>query len=268
MPIAGLGAALLLLLYIRERYRVEKLQRACQAAVESQREFVATVSHDLRTPLTAIFGFSQLLTEDESLPAERSRTYAAMVREQAAALARMIEDTVDLARITDGVLGLRPVEASATEVMEEALLLFTAPCERARVRIEVSEETPLLLVDRYECEQVVDRLLNAALIHSLATESDPVSLSVGFRRGMVQFTLVAPGLTLDHEVFAPLRGSLQGAVELGRHDQRCLALATARALIELQGGCVWTADSGGEPAICVALPAARKSPRAGRAREA
>ncbi len=106
----------------------------------------------------------------------------------------------------------------------------------------------------------MDRLLNAALVHSLATESDPICLSVGFRRGMVQFTLLAPGLALDQEVFAPLRGPLQEALELGRHDQRCLPLATARALIELQGGCLWTAEAGGETAICVALPAARKAP--------
>ena len=263
VPLAGLGAALLLLLYVRERYRAEKLLRARQAAVEAQREFVATVSHDLRTPLTAIFGFSQLLTEDDALPPERQRTYVAMIREQAAVLARMIEDTVDLARLTDGILGLRTVECPASEVVEEALLLFTPSCERERVQVEVAAETPLLLVDRYECEQVVDRLVNVALVHSLATEFDPVTLTVGYRRGMVQLTLQAPGLSLDHEVFAPLRGSLAEALDLGRHDQRCLSLATARALVELQGGCMWTADANGEAAICVSLPGARKAPTAG-----
>jgi len=260
LPLAGCGSALVILLYVRERHRGAKLQRAFQAVAEAQREFVATVSHDLRSPLTAIFGFSQLLTDEASLPPERQRAYTAMIREQAACLARMIEDTVDLARITDGILGLRLAECAAAEVAQESLLLFTPPCERERVHVAVASELPLLWADRYECEQVLDRIVHAALVHSLATEVAPVTLQIGYRRGMVQFTMHAPGLAIEHEAFAPLRGSLEEAEELGRHDQRCLPLATARALVELQGGCMWTAEheTTGETAICFALPAVRR----------
>jgi hypothetical protein len=69
--------------------------------------------------------------------------------------------------------------------------------------------------------------------------------------GGARLTLRAEGLDTSAACFLPLSGELAEAVALGKEDQRCLALATARVLVELHGGCLWFEDH----ALALTLPA-------------
>ena len=93
----------------RERRARLQIQRALQESVEERRRFIATISHDFRSPLTAVVGFAQLLCDqEESLDPQRRREYLRVIREQSQRLGRMIEDTVDLSRMAEGRLEINP----------------------------------------------------------------------------------------------------------------------------------------------------------------
>jgi signal transduction histidine kinase len=256
------GASLLSLGLLAERRRRahDELQEQHARMQAEQRAFVRTISHDLRTPLTAVLGFSELLTEGNgSLTPERAQTYLRMVKEQSEQLARMLEDAVDLARIIDGVLTLRPEQQEAGDLIAESFLLFPSPAARARVTIVVAPDTPPVWCDKHECEQILDRLVQAALAQT--SPAGPVTVEAAPEGQAVRFTVRAPGLTLAHPSFGPFAGELTEALALGRRERACMWSAAARGLVELHHGRVWVEPepTAGGPAVCFVLPAASEA---------
>lgn len=242
--------ALLARAYWHERQAHLRFRRAYEEAVEERRKFVSTISHDFRSPLTAVVGFTQLLCEqEESLDRERRRGYLRIIREQSQHLGRLIEDTVDLSRLIEGRLAINPLPRPLANLVEGALALLDHSADRGRIQVEIAPEAASVQVDQYEFEQVLDRLFACALAHS--QQGSQLTLQAAAApAGGVRLTLRAEGLDTSAACFQPLAGELAAAIALGKEDQRCLALATARALVERHGGCLWI--EGG--AIALTLP--------------
>ena len=235
----------------RERRARLQVQRALQESVEERRKFIATISHDFRSPLTAVVGFAQLLCDqEESLDPQRRREYLRVIREQSQRLGRMIEDTVDLSRMAEGRLEINPTDLRLEEVVESALTSLDHPADRDRITLALSPDAPSVWADQYELEQILDRLLHLALTRS--AQGAQVTVQAAVSDGIVRITVRADGLDTTAEQFRPLHGDLEAAYTLGKQDQRCLSVATTRALAELQSGSVHAEDD----AITLTLPAA------------
>jgi signal transduction histidine kinase len=235
----------------RERRARLQIQRALQESVEERRRFIATISHDFRSPLTAVVGFAQLLCDqEESLDPQRRREYLRVIREQSQRLGRMIEDTVDLSRMAEGRLEINPTDLRLEEVVESALTSLDHPADRDRITLALSPDAPSVWADQYELEQILDRLLHLALTRS--AQGAQVTVQAAVSDGIVRITVRADGLDTTGEQFRPLHGDLEAAYTLGKQDQRCLSVATTRALAELQSGSVHAEDD----AITLTLPAA------------
>jgi signal transduction histidine kinase len=234
--------ALMVRAYLCERHAHLRLHRAYEEAVEERRKFISTVSHDFRSPLTAIVGFTQLLCDqEEALDAERRRGYLRVIREQSQHLGRLIEDTVDLSRLAEGRIVISPVSRPLSNLVEGALALLDHPADRERIRVEIAPEAASVGADQYEFEQVLDRLFASALANSQRGGRLTLQAVVA-PAGGARLTLRAEGLDTSAACFQPLSGELAEAIALGKEDQRCLALATARALVELHGGCLWVEE--------------------------
>jgi len=235
----------------RERRARLQIQRALQESVEERRRFIATISHDFRSPLTAVVGFAQLLCDqEESLDPQRRREYLRVIREQSQRLGRMIEDTVDLSRMAEGRLEINPTDLRLEEVVESALTSLDHPADRDRITLALSPDAPSVWADQYELEQILDRLLHLALTRS--AQGAQVTVQAAVSDGIVRIIVRADGLDTTGEQFRPLHGDLEAAYTLGKQDQRCLSVATTRALAELQSGSVHAEDD----AITLTLPAA------------
>ena len=216
----------------RERRARLQIQRALQESVEERRRFIATISHDFRSPLTAVVGFAQLLCDqEESLDPQRRREYLRVIREQSQRLGRMIEDTVDLSRMAEGRLEINPTDLRLEEVVESALTSLDHPADRDRITLALSPDAPSVWADQYELEQILDRLLHLALTRS--AQGAQVTVQAAVSDGIVRITVRADGLDTTGEQFRPLHGDLEAAYTLGKQDQRCLSVATTRALAEL-----------------------------------
>ena len=252
---AGLLAAFFIMLS-RERRAFDQLTRHYENATRAKSEFLSQVSHEFRTPLTAIVGFSQLLNEHkQDLDPSRQHEYLAVIREQSQQLARMIEDMLDITRMDDNRLELRQSAQRVGEVVESAMMLLDNTSDRERVTVAVEPGTPLIWVDRSEMEQALSRILHNAL--SSSEDGESVSLAVGpspGKEGWVQITVKARGLDIEEEdlqlVFGPSAAVLTERPSSGR----ALGLAVARALVEMHGGLIWIEDTGEGAAICLTVP--------------
>lgn len=129
-----------------------------------RRDFVANVSHELKTPMTTIAGFIDGVL-DGTVPPERRDEYLKIVSDEVRRLSRLVKAMLDLSRIDSGQLKLSPVTFDLTESVGHALLSFAQSLEEKQISITGLEETePVMAVGDYDLiGQVVYNLVENAV---------------------------------------------------------------------------------------------------------
>lgn len=161
-PVRGGGGssqgAVALLRDISEEVRQER----------NRREFLASISHELKTPLTSIRGFLQALVDGVvSDPDQVSRYYRLML-EETLRLIRLVNDLLDLSRLQSGVLKLRREKVEIAELVQEAVAQMLPASEEKGVVLETSVEEglPVISADRDRLKQVLINLVDNAIRHT------------------------------------------------------------------------------------------------------
>jgi two-component system, OmpR family, sensor histidine kinase KdpD len=202
---------------------------AIRRGQELQRALLHAVSHDLRSPLTAIATAGSALRGDVSL-GEREELLD-VIEGEGKRLARMVEDLLDLSRIEGGATAPRTDWCDVHDPVAAVVGGLGAAGER--VQLQIPLELPLLRVDSAQLERVLANLLENALKHSPVESPVVVSAGVGGGRVTVRVTDHGDGIPQPERarVFEPFfrgrgrRGSGSG-----------LGLAICRGLVEANGG--------------------------------
>jgi signal transduction histidine kinase len=173
---------------IRVRERVaradaEQAQRLLEAQNERLREadrmkdeFVALISHDLRTPLTSIMGYIEL-TLDEQLEPD-TRSYLEVVSRSSQRLLRLVDDLLFVARLQSGRLELMPTRLDLNEVAEQAAQEARARAEAKDLRLVVQRDGPVQVeADRGRVFQLLDNLVSNAI--KFTPDGGTVEIRVG-----------------------------------------------------------------------------------------
>ena len=128
--------------------------------------FVSIASHELRTPMTAIMGFSKLLLQQENLPQNVAREWLQLIHRNSERLAALVDALLNVSRIQSGRVGmnLEPVELGA--VAEEILESISPSAPKHRIEIEFPANMPLVSADRGNLVQVFTNLLDNAVKYS------------------------------------------------------------------------------------------------------
>ena len=222
----------------RQRLRFENGDRELKEAV-------ANVSHDLRTPLTAICGYLELLDKGDKTP-EQAR-WLALIADRAEAMKRLTEELLRYSVAAGGEEKLTPEPVDLNAAVEEALASFYgALAERGIVPgVSLPEERVVRTLDRAALSRVLGNLLNNALKYSggdldVTLESD----------GTVTLSNAAPGLD---EVQVGRLFDRFFTVEAGRGSTG-LGLSIARALTERMGGTVSARYEDGRLSVILRFP--------------
>jgi signal transduction histidine kinase len=206
---------------------------ALAEAERLKRDFVGNVSYELRTPLTTIIGYSELLERADGLH-ERGRNHVAAVRAAATQLARSIDDVLDMAQIDAGEMALE------IEDIRVADLLFNAR-ERAgkdatlggvTLNIECDDDVGLIRGDLKRLSQTLDHLVENALRQT--PPDGIVTLSARRALGEVRLDVKDTGRGVPFHVQAHIFDRFVGRDRGGPG----LGLALVKALVELHGGWV------------------------------
>jgi two-component system phosphate regulon sensor histidine kinase PhoR len=172
------GISVLLLAARRER-----------RANELKSEFISNVSHELKTPLSIISMFGEMLHSGRTKSEEQARDYAGVIRRESTRLGRLIDNVLDFSRIERGAVVYELDDADFAEVVERSLDIYKHRLEREAIELEVDLEPglPSVRMDENAMTLAVLNLVDNAikyaaagkrLVVSLARKGDGVALSV------------------------------------------------------------------------------------------
>jgi two-component system, OmpR family, sensor kinase len=238
-----------------------------ERAQGEQQAFLASVGHELKTPLTTVQGYTEALldgTVDD--PAERRRSLV-RVHSETIRLGRLVQDLLDLARLGRGQFAVDAVDADVGAVLREAA---AAAAERASPR-QVSVTTRLAgafhaHVDPGRLRQVLDNLLDNA-VRSSPSGRQVLVAARPLDGGGVEAAIVdqGPGIAPEDLPHAFDRGYLWSRYRGTREVGSGLGLAIVKALCDAMGVAI-RAESGhgGGTAFRLALPSARTTTSNGR----
>jgi PAS domain S-box-containing protein len=242
--------------------------RAAEAANQAKDEFLATLSHELRTPVAAILLWAGVVRAGAVAPGELGRALDAIVQ-SAESQSRLIEDLLDLSRLRSGKLSLAPAPIDVASVIDGAIEVVrpTAAAKGIELAIEVPRDLGGAQFDPARLKQVLWNLLSNAVKFTHARGH----VSVRARRAddWLELEVEDDGEGIAAEfmphVFERFRQADMG--ETRAHGGLGIGLALSRQLIELQGGRIEAYSQGTGRGACfrVRLPWVECAPESARA---
>lgn len=218
---------------------VNALAAALRQSEGRQREFLLSVSHDLRTPLTSIAGYAESLAEGV-VPPEETAQVGSVVLDEAKRLERLVNDLLDLARLGSPDFRIEASPVDVQTVVAGAADVWARRCAAAGVlfRTEPAGELLPVWTDAGRLRQALDGLLENALRVTpagapvvLATRAEPGAAVVEVRDG-------GPGLRPDDLDVAFEQGELYRRYRGVRQVGTGLGLAIVHGLVTRLGGTV------------------------------
>ena len=234
---------------VTERKRAELALREAKAAAESANQlkdqFLATLSHELRTPLNAILGYACMLRTD-SIAADKRQRAIEVIERNAVAQNRLIEDLLDMSRITTGKVRLDPTPIPVVSVLREALEGVKPAADAKRIALDIDFDpfAGAVMADTTRLQQVFWNLVTNAV--KFTPEGGRVAVSLRRTATNVEIVVSDSGRGISPTflpfVFEPFR---QGESRFDRaHGGLGLGLAITKQLVELHGGTIRASSPG------------------------
>ncbi len=228
-----------------ERSRAEDSYRVAQEANRAKDEFLMTLSHELRTPMTAILGWSRMLpsmARDEPLFDEAIASIASGAQLQA----RLIDDILDVSRIVSGKLRLAPETVEVTRVVMNAVdaVSATAAAKQITITTSFSPGVGTMIADPTRIQQVLWNLLANAV--KFTPPKGTVQVSAQRTASHVEIAVKDSGEGIDPHflphIFEPFRQAESPQTRV--HGGLGLGLSIVRYIAEAHGGTI-AAESAG-----------------------
>jgi two-component system, OmpR family, phosphate regulon sensor histidine kinase PhoR len=218
-----------------------------------RRDFVANVSHELKTPLTVIGGFAETLVTDE-MPAAQQRAFAETIRANAQRMQRIVDDLLDLSRIESGGWLPNPHLLDARIAATEATLSAQRRAEELGItlRVEIAPDATHLWVDATAFRQIVTNLVENSLRYTPREGEITVGTARERDGTILRVRDNGSGIAAEHlsRIFErfyradPARSREDGGTGLG--------LAIVKHLVEAHGGRVHAESAPGEGTVITA----------------
>jgi two-component system sensor histidine kinase KdpD len=248
-------AAMLAVVAERSRLEGEALEaEALRRSDALKTALLRAVSHDLRSPLTAILASADALASpDLSLKADDRLALAETIRDEAARLDRVVGQLLDLSRLEAGAVEPHRELWPVDELVGQALTGLGA--DASRVRLEIGADTPPVEVDAAQVERVLANLIDNALHYSPSGSGVIVRAESGATELRLHVVDRGPGLPDEEReaLFQPFRRGSAGQLGSG------LGLSIARGFAEANGGRLWAQDDPGGGHLVLALPLAERT---------
>ncbi len=224
---------------ISKRYERALVERneALVTADRLKTQFIGHVSYELRSPLTNIIGFSELLSSPSIGPLNaKQREYLDYISASSKTLLAIIDDILDLATIDAGALDLKLARVDVQTVIDAAIQGVRERAARARLTLDigVAEDATEFAADEHRVRQVLYNLLSNAV--GFSNSGGVVHLSCWREAGNMVFSVQDEGVGIPKEeqrrVFERFESKSQGS----KHRGAGLGLSIVKSLVELHGG--------------------------------
>jgi signal transduction histidine kinase len=238
----------------RVRQRTEELAEARDQAVaanQSKSEFISTVSHELKIPMTSIKGYSDLMIAGATGPLTDKQTdFLNTIRSNVSRMATLVSDLTDISRIETGHLRIEPSAVNAKDLIEDVVKLSKNQLEQKKqtLTLEIGDDLPKVWCDKNRLSQIVTNLVSNA--NKYTQEGGTISVQAVRKmhacdgkeaQDVVQIKVQDNGFGMTPEdqeklfnkFFRSADEQVRAAPGTG------LGLSITKNLIELQNGCMW-----------------------------
>ena len=226
-----------------------KQQEKLKAEAEKERmrgNLLRAVSHDLRTPLTSIYGACSVMIENhDSLPADKQLKLLQDVQTDAKWLNRMVENLLSVTRVDTDKVRLTKHSVVLEELIDALLVKFRKHYPDQQVLVEIPEEFVAIPMDPMLIEQVLMNLLENAVFHAKGMEH--LWLKVELQQGVAVFTVADDGCGIPtdrmHRLFYGV-ADREGPMDSGRNNMG-IGLSVCSTIVKAHGGEIRAANRPG-----------------------
>ena len=232
---------------VAQNTRVEVVSERLRSSI------LSALSHDLRTPLTALVGLADSLTASRPPLGEVASETAEAIREQAERLAGLVGNLLDMARLHAGEVTLRKEWLPIEEVIGSSIKLLGRALAEHPVKVSLAGDFPLLEFDAVLIERVLCNLLENAAKYS--PPGSPIEIAVRLRERRAEVAVSDGGKGFAEDA----GGALFEMFVRGEHESSTpgvgLGLAICRAIVEAHGGTIAAANRAtGGASVTFTLP--------------
>lgn len=212
-----------------------RAKEAAEAANAAKTRYLVAVSHEIRSPLNAIYGYAQLLEREDAIPPVEA---GSVIRRSAEHLTNLVEGLLDISRIESGVLKLRQDVVRLPALLDQVVDMFRMQAAAKGLSLEYKVEgrlPPFVRTDEKRLRQVLINLLSNAIKY---TDKGGATLTIRYRSQMAQIDVTDTGIGIAPEdlerIFEPFErcnlpdSAMQPGIGLG--------LAITRVLARILGG--------------------------------
>jgi two-component system sensor histidine kinase KdpD len=218
-----------------------KHQEKIKAEAERERmrgNLLRAVSHDLRTPLTSIYGACSAMEEHyDSLQRQQHLKFLQDMRADAEWLIRMVENLLSVTRIDGGHMQLKKVPVVLEELIDAVLVKARKRWPEQKISVDIPEEFVSIPMDAMLMEQVLINILENAVIHGKGMEN--LSLSVTYQDGYAHFSVADDGCGIDpdrlEQLFTGYLDRKEGPADAGRSNMG-IGLSVCATIVKAHGG--------------------------------
>ncbi len=233
-----------------------------QTSQQSQRDFIANVSHELKTPITSIQGFSQAIMDGTAQSPQALQQSASVIHTEANRMHRLVMDLLVLARLDAGTADLQRAQVDLTGLLKAVIEKFSLQAQNASITL-LSQfgDLPMLIGDGDRLAQVFTNLVDNALKYTPA--GGQVSINAGVDQGAIVISVADNGAGIApqdlqriferfYQVDKSRRGGSGRGVGLG--------LAIASQIVQAHQGQIWVQSTPGSGStFYVRLPIANSN---------
>ena len=248
---------------------LERARDAAEEAANAKADFLANMSHEIRTPLTSILGFTRLLkARDDMDPTAAS--HVARVSAASDALLSIVNDVLDFSKLEAGQFAIEPRIVSPSEVIGDAIALFSLQAEDAGLALEFLGEDDLPAFVRLDPDRVRQILLNLVGNALKFTRRGAVRVMAAYDAGLQRLSVrvedTGAGLTKSQQAKLFQRFSQVDGSSTRRYGGTGLGLAICKGLVDAMEGEVGVDSTpGGGATFYFSIPAAAITPETAEA---
>ncbi|WP_336269351.1 MULTISPECIES: ATP-binding protein [Vreelandella] len=216
---------------------LQKAKELAEAANQAKSRYLTSLSHELRSPLNAAFGYAQLLEHDDTIPPER-RKAVAIIRRSTEHLSDLIEGLLEISKIEAGRLELYRNQVRVSELIDELVAMFRLQAQEKGIDFTFTSQGRIpewVITDEKRLRQILINLLSNAIKF---TNHGKVSLNFRYRNQVAEFTIRDTGVGIEEEdiqrIFKPFERVRKPGVPVAHGTG--LGLTITKLLTDIMGG--------------------------------